>query len=328
MISYFDDFGALLPATLARQGLITFTSWCEMMGIGLKVKKSEVGPKITFLGLQGFSPSHHNGWKLQVSLTPEKASKWTAIIRGHLKSGIISSHELDKLIGKLCFSQTCLFGKFARTQLRCLYRKLHAPRYKANIDSFERITLSWWEKVISQLTPRIPRDPEAAPDFALYTDAATSTMRIAALLFRGLLLPPQVLILALSRAPAFRVRRFCAENPIFGLEMLAPLAFLWMHRHKLQGKSVNLYIDNNNVLTSLVRGDSSSELMAAMIACFWKIAEEFSIDIWLGRVPSKKNPADLPTREVELPFPVCQRVEFHELFKLLTLTNRWTPVTK
>ena len=105
--------------------------------------------------------------------------------------------------------------------------------------------------------------------------------------------------------------------------MLAPLSFIWMKRHQLQNKSVNLYIDNNNVITSLVRGDSSNDLIAAMVACFWRIAEAYNIDIWLGRVNTKLNPADLPTRKAKIPFPVKERVEFRELFKLLQLTLKW-----
>ena len=105
--------------------------------------------------------------------------------------------------------------------------------------------------------------------------------------------------------------------------MLAPLSFLRMHRHKLRNKTVNLYIDNNNVLTSLVRGDSSSDFIASMVACFWRIAESFSIDVWLGRVHSKRNPADLPTRNSHLPFKTLERVEFSQLYTLLTLTLKW-----
>ena len=323
MLSYFDDFGALLPASLASRGLRVFSRWRELLGISLKLAKSEVGPRITFLGLLGSSPSVAGGMKLQVALTEEKASRWTASISNYLKEGVISSNELEKLIGKLCFSHTCLFGKFARTQLRCLYRKLYAPKYIAHLASHERLTLRWWIDVLSNLSPRVPRGSSHPPDFVLYTDAATSANRIAALLFKGSTKPPLVITLAVSRVPNFRRKRFNSKDTIFGLEMLAPLAFLWMNRKQRAGSSINLYIDNNNVLTALVRGDSGTDLIAAMIAMFWRIAEAYSIDIWLGRVASKRNPADLPTREAPITFKVEKRVEFSQLFQLLQLTMKW-----
>ena len=323
MVSYFDDFGAMLPKQLAQQGLQTFTRWCELLGIQLKKKKSETGEKITFLGLLGTFPDPTRKQKLRVTLTPEKADKWSKAIRNVLHVGSISSQELEKLIGKLCFSQTCLFGKFARTQLRCLYRKLHTPRYQPRITKFERMTLYWWVDVIASLQPRIPRSPGRAPNFVIYTDAATSSGKIASLLFKGEQLPPKVLIQAASRAPRFWTRHFRPKNLIFGLEMLAPLAFVWMIREKLKGSTVNLYIDNNNVITSLIRGDSSCDIISAMVACFWRTAEAYSIDIWVGRVSSKRNPADIPTREALFPFPINKRVEFRELYKLLQMTLKW-----
>ena len=308
MISYFDDFGAMLPEQLARMGLATFTRWCELLGIGLKLKKSEGCEKITSLGLLGTFPNSGYRQKLQAALTTEKATRWPHGILGHISTGFLSSHELGELTGKLCFSQTCLFGEFARAHLRCLYRKLRARRYCAALSKFETMSLRWWADVISRLQPRTPWGSGKGPDYVLYTDAATSSGRIAALLLKGNKLPPIVLILAVARAPNFWMSRFNAQNRIFGMEMLAPLASIWMNRKKLTCASINLYIDNDNVLTSLVRGGSSCDIISATVACFWRISEARSIDIWIGRVPSKKNPADIPARQAHIPFPVNKRV--------------------
>ena len=181
--------------------------------------------------------------KLRVSLTPEKASSWSAIIRRRINDGSISHPDLEKLIGKLRFSQTCLFGKFARTQIRCLYRKLYAPSYSHILSQTELIALHWWVEVISNLKPRIPRGVCQAPDFVIYNDAATITMRIAALLFQGgSSPPPTILHLAVSRVPRFWRTNFNSKNEIFGLGMLAPLAFIWMHGKKSYPIKLPIYI--------------------------------------------------------------------------------------
>lgn len=82
---------------------------------------------------------------------------------------------------------------------------------------------------------------------------------------------------------------------IFGLGPISPLAFIGANRFQLQGKAINIYIDNN-VPTSLVRGDSRNDTIAAAISCFWRIDESFDIDIWMGGVRCEKNSADMPTR--------------------------------
>ena len=323
MLSYVDDFGALLPASLASRGLRVFSRWCDLPGISPKLAKSEVGPRVTFLGLLGSFPSVKGGMQLIATLTEEKAKRWTDSILRRLKEGVTSPNELAKLTGKLRFSQTCLFGKFDRAQLLCLYQKLYAPRYLARLESRERLTPRWRVDVLSNLSPSFPRGSPHPPDFVLYTDAASSANRIEALLFKGSAKPPIVLELAVSYVPNFWRKRFNSKNVIFGLEMLAPLAFLWENRRQLAGSAINLYIDNDNVLTSLVRGDSGTDIIAAMIAVFWRIAEAYSIDIWLGRVASKRNPADRPTRDAPITFRAEKRVGFTQISHLLHLTLKW-----
>ena len=71
-ISYFDDFGSLLPATLAARGLAVSTSFREHIGVTLAGRKSEVGPKIAYLVLLGEFRSVDNGIRPTVTLTPGK----------------------------------------------------------------------------------------------------------------------------------------------------------------------------------------------------------------------------------------------------------------
>ena len=85
--------------------------------------------------------------EIRVALTPEKAAKWTAIIRRHLQDGRISHPGLESPIWNLRFPQTCLFGKFASAKLRCMYRKLREPLYSPSFLLVEAPPLHWWEDV-------------------------------------------------------------------------------------------------------------------------------------------------------------------------------------
>ena len=149
-ICFFDDFAALLPRLLARKGLAAFTAICELLGIKLKSAKSELGPEVTFLGLQGTYPAEKTDFVLQICLPAEKKKAWSALILSYLSQGRISYQELEKLIGRLSFSQTLLFGKFARTQLRPLYQKLYRRVYNATLSAEERDVFSrWYETIIA-----------------------------------------------------------------------------------------------------------------------------------------------------------------------------------
>ena len=185
LLSYFDDFGALIPTPLAEKALITFQNFCSYLGVVLKPAKAEVGRAVCFLGLEGTVPHKANGHKLEIRLTPAKARKWPELIASFLERGCIGFQELEKLIGRLSFSQTSVFGKFARTQLRPLYKKLYNRFFRPTLSGQERFTLRWWFRVLRELSPRIPCRGMSYPDFVLYTDAASTRAKICAVLFKG-----------------------------------------------------------------------------------------------------------------------------------------------
>ena len=76
-------------------------------------------------------------------------------------------------------------------------------------------------------------------------------------------------------------------------------------------------MDNDTAPNALIRGDCSEAFLAAMVKASWKLAEELSLDIWVGRVGSKVNPADLPTRFRKLPFKPKLSTHFAGLFALM-----------
>ena len=224
LICFFDDFGAMAPAELAPEALHVFTLFCTKLGITLKTQKSELGQTITFLGLSGSFPTKSNNWTLLVSPPPEKVEKWTGEIRSHIRNGLIPAVPLEKLIGKLGFSQTNLFGKFARAQLRPLYQKLYTKPFSPTLTSGELRTFHWWADILSSLHPRIPRGLHSKPDLVVYTDAATTSNKMAAIALKLLSGIPVITQLVVSSAPCSWLEQFPAKNLIMGCEMLAPLA--------------------------------------------------------------------------------------------------------
>ena len=294
-----------------------------MLGIQLKSPKSEWGQRVTFLGLEGSFPCRANDYKLPVSFPADKARRWTKEVSSFISAGSITSHELEKLIGKLGFPQTNLFGKFARTQLRPLYRKFYSRSYSPILSSSELRAFRWWAAILSSLHPQIPRPVNRKPDLVIYTDAAFLTRKLAALAlstYEGLTSAP---LLAVSSTPTAWLKRFNRKNPIVGMELLAPLAMIWSCPSFLRHSRINLYVDNDTVSNSLIRGDCTDPFIAAMIKVFWMLAENLQLDIWIGRVGSKVNPADLPTRLQKLPFKVKHSIHFRGLFALLCEVLKW-----
>ena len=103
LVGYFDDYGDMIPDSLSKPGLSTFSSFCAKMAILLKMDKSLVDTVLTFLGSFGEFPDNNNDNPLRISLPTDKANRWGEIIDPHIASVQISHSELDKLIGRLSF---------------------------------------------------------------------------------------------------------------------------------------------------------------------------------------------------------------------------------
>ena len=154
---FFDDFAALLPRLLSPKGLALFARFCELLGIRLKSAKSELGPAVTFLGLPGTYPAKETDFVLRICLPGDKKKAWSALILSYMAHNRISYQELEKLIDRLTFSKTLLFGKFARTQLRPLYQKQYRRVYNATLSAEERAVFTWWHETIISFPPRVCR---------------------------------------------------------------------------------------------------------------------------------------------------------------------------
>ena len=99
VINYVGDFGCLLPASLGEAGLRTFSSFCQMIGVWLKDKKTEIGREVIFLGLHGSFPGLRNRMELLISLPEANRVRWPRLIKSSLRRGAISHSDLESMTG-------------------------------------------------------------------------------------------------------------------------------------------------------------------------------------------------------------------------------------
>ena len=107
---------------LPNRVLFTFPECCKLLGVGLKLKKSEVGAIIAFAGFLGPFQTDANEAQLIAALTTAKTKRWTEITIRRLETGMTSYRELDKLIGKIRIPKTFIVGKFEHSHIRSLRR--------------------------------------------------------------------------------------------------------------------------------------------------------------------------------------------------------------
>ena len=114
MVGYIDDFWAICRSDLLDDAGLAFRSLCRALGVALKPGKADAGNAIDFIGLFGGSPSPANDYQLRISLPHGEARRRAVLIDETFKNGPIQLSTLGKLIGKISFSQTSLFGELSR----------------------------------------------------------------------------------------------------------------------------------------------------------------------------------------------------------------------
>ena len=320
-IGYFDDYAFMVPKPIQDLALITFKDFSSIMGTILHDRKCSIDSTNTFLGLRGVMPSKASGMKLSISLDKDKSDRWIELISGFIRAGSIDHSSLDKLIGKLSFAQTNVFGKFARTLAQPLYDMLHAHPFDETLSDDLLVNLEWWRNALSSVLTRVVTLRPRFPKFIIYSDASWSDKRgqgrIAALLFdrsSGALL--EVLS---SAAPPRLATLFKDSSIIYGLELFALVACFAVWQAVLAGFQVTAYVDNDPASNGLVKGSAPHPIAQNFIRRFWQLTLTRSISVWLERVPSPINWADMPTRYVKLPTETLSEREFPFLDELINM---------
>ena len=305
LLSYFDDFGALVPSDILDPALEAFMTFCQLLGLKLKDSKTEKGPALTFLGIFGDFPGPHNDMSLTVSLPREKALRWGAKIQEFIALRTIQHKELESLIGRLSFTQTSVFGRVGRAMMAALYQKVNAKFYSPDLSDRELTTLNWWSVALLNLTPRLTRNRSPVTDLIIYTDAATTTQIIAAVLIdpRSFRTTRTTSAVVSARVGPHWRALFSETCEIYGLEMLAILAILFDPLSDLRGLNIMFFVDNNNALEALVSNAPGPRVIAAMTQLIWYRIAQLNAAVWFERVPSTKNIADLPTKMKPMPYP-------------------------
>ena len=258
LVSYYDDFGSFRPASILAEDSAYFSKFSDTLGALLSDDKTKFGETVKFLGLKGVAPSIENGMLLKILLPKSKVNKWSGEVEQILRIGSVGHTPLGGLIGELSFTQTSIFGRFGRTMLRPLYNKKNAHPFVSTLSEDDKENLRWRVASIRASIPRTVEFRATNPEFLVYTDAATSTQIIAAVIIgvaefrssgRGLATFSEVTSkewVVVSDTTTY----------IYGLEMLAIIATLTKCRGILRGRNVVFYIENTNAKDALAKGFS------------------------------------------------------------------------
>ena len=199
-----------------------------------------------------------------------------------------------KLAGKLSWGATAVFGRGARVYLAPLF--FHASQYLCRVPRRLQESLEWWLRFLEAVPRRIvPYSPCQPAVLTLYADAAGGGQLAwvahigSCRRFASAEVPPSLRQWVLRR-----------RSQIATWELVAALCAVWhfladsvLNSATLQ---INLFIDSNVALGTLLRGSSRQRDWNELVKGIWFETARRAALLLAWRVPSKQNVADIPTR--------------------------------
>ena len=316
-VGYYDDFGLISPECLIKDALGIFTSFNKALLIILKDSKSEFGTLLEFLGLTISFRNDGSPVLASLSLSPEKNSKLVEMIEALSRQKSAALAHVQKLAGRLCFTQTAIMGRFGRAALRPIYELI--SKGGGPLSRSFKLCLRWWVKILPAIMPRLIAsflEAEDSEPFRIYSDA-TGDGTLASICFA----PPSALALPILLKGSSG-EELCAlaasTNTIFIFELFAMAASVFQLREQLTGKRVILFVDNEAACAALTAGTSKVPGALLLVYALYAIAAEHDISLWTERVPTGVNPADLPSRNKALSFSTQPSVELASLTDIIS----------
>ena len=111
------------------------------------------------------------------------------------------------------------------------------------------------------------------------------------------------------------------SDKIYICELLASIATVSHLRGDFWGRNVILSVDNAAAFAALTKGAAKSKVVLSLVYTLWRIAAQYDVPIWPGRVATKVNPADLPPGDGKLSFPTEIKTDLVSLFGRISMCD-------
>ena len=269
-------------------------------------KKLACGKKLDILGIM--VDLSRNGFKCRP--TQQKAHAWQASLQEGLAHLLIAlglrascqaaldnnrlrPGDASKLAGKLSWGGANMFRKLGRAMLRPIFDQ--KTRRDGQLNPELRGALQWWIEVLQRrLAERRSWESSGQQPIHLFCDASGSPPHLGAVLLHedGCFythLKPGGKLLSM-----FKPRK---DNQIMGLELLSISLGMATFEHLMAGRNTIVHSDNTGSESAFRRGTAVSYDHAQLVHAQWTHAAQKNISMWVKRVSTDDNIADLPSRD-------------------------------
>ena len=295
--SYFDDFFSITEAKTARHTDLVVSALFAILGWRLSVDK--LVPYDTVCKVLGvtFDLKQSGCGIAYVRNTEDRVSELCESLDKIIQSGHLKRSEGEKLRGRLIFAAGQLFGRFVRNQVKHLSSHVQSGRAKLSAETSHAL-----QGIKDYLQDNVPRKivGSLSDHVHFYVDASFDEGGYSGIGGVAYSSSGEPLAFFSERLePTFLdiVRCEGQVTVIQELEMLALLAAVCSWCPVFSNHRIVIFTDSESVRGSFLKTWSHNAQNSRLLAQIFQVEEECLCQLWLERVPSQSNPADLFSRE-------------------------------
>ena len=298
--AYFDDTGVLDLACSRGSGQECVGVVYDILGAMLDAGKQQpMASQRCFLGVLLNLAGAAAAEKMQVDLKPGLREALKLEIEDILDQNMLSSGQASKLRGRFQWASSAMYGRIARGGQGPLVRR----QYEGSDELTPELKrcLKFMLTLLEVVMPReVLLSPLSSAVAIMYTDASFEPGEMKFPGMGGVCLPRDGRVTkGLASTVPEQVLDALQERAtqIAPLEALAVLWATLAFKEELCNRDVILFVDNQAVCSALVRGSSSSDDIATIVALCHLVWAAFCTRVWIEYVPSDDNPADGLSRD-------------------------------
>lgn len=230
---------------------------------------------------------------------PGKLKRWIKEFQAIIAAGILDPARALEWAGRLQWASSLSANKLGRACLKAIHAQAHRSTRGFRMSRWPRRCLEWWLKFLTAL-PEIWRslDCSQLPHLVTWCDGAGGAKAVGAFIWHKSFgwkwtrwVVSQVVICSFLER---------GGNQIGMVELIGMVVSLYTWEFELNDNQWTAYIDNNGAMFAMRNGSANDMEVVdtkRLVGSLWPRVAQINMDLFLGRVESKANGADEPSRD-------------------------------
>jgi hypothetical protein len=299
--NFYDDFPGVEPSITATSSRLAFESMLDVLGWKYAEQGSKAepfAPSFVALGVLFDVSDLHRG-SFIAGNKPSRMEHLLEVVQSLLLKTRITAAEAFSLAGQLFFAAGNCIGKSFRPVIAILQNFAVSGNKSSDATELVKTALLTLRETFAHSKPRVFSVKDETKPVIIFTDGSFEEGR--ALVGAVVIDVHSNTRLVFDGSVHEHILKTWYDTVgsqlITQIELWPVLCISTAIPEVLANRRAIFFIDNDAARESLIKAYSPSVASMSLLVLIYKQLSDLAVIPWFARVPSKSNPADLPSRE-------------------------------